>query len=1051
MSFDTAAVNALISAAVSHAMTTGAFRTVNSHEPKSAPGSGLRASIWAQSIEPITSSGLAATSCVVTLNLRIYGNMLQKPEDDIDPRLMAAVSALMDEYTGDFTFGGTIRHIDLLGMYGTPMKAIAGYVEIAGTMYRIMTMTIPCVINDLWVQGGIPSAEEAPGRDLQVDNLGVTGGATIGGTLNLAGSPAVNIAAGAASGSVLASDSLGDGSWLPQSSLVPVGGIVNLAAYGSASAAGTAINAAMAALPASGGTIMIPAGTWTVDEKIAVSKSGITLQGAGPSSVLAFNAASIPTMLGMADTTQRHFSMRHLKIAQTGTLGTGTALNLSYFVNSVFEHLRIGDGQNPQFGIYFNAIGSYYNVVRDSRITANSGTGNGCCVYLGTTCNSNIIENCRLLGDATTTGVYCNGNGVIIDRVDMEAAGLIGIHMDASAQNFTIINPYLEDLTTGIQLESGAGPGTLVNGDLGGCTTPITDNGAVGFAWQNTWAWSTSLPNSVMSSSSTATQLWGVKESADTVARLAANSAGKLSWGPGGSTAADVTLSRSGAQTLSLAGGFTVTGPLAAAGVLDWLNAKNPAYGATGNGTTDDTTAIAAALTAAGSAGTVYLPAGSYLLNGSSGLTVPGGVRLTAAGHGAVSLVIGTSFTGSAVLTMGGDGAAADNFSIVGASSTLTSNPACNGIELTGRQRVKVDNIFGQFVNGWILESVGSASRGCLDSMFTRVTGRNCAGGIHVKGVTGSGWAGEQFFSNIQLQNIGASSGANAGLDAFLVEDCNDILVENYNGAVAGGSLTGNTIHVKGNCSSVQFTATDVGMIAIGTTSATVLVEAGTNGTPSGIEVNGGVVQAGNQGISVTGGLDVRFRGLKVKGNNGDGASVSGGDQILFSGCNFGATAANNQSGGTAYDVDLTLSAGFVWVQECILATAVGSGAGNVANSANDANHRGLFYLTSFRGTNSAPSNCFATAPQIVRDCQGYNPRGSVTPATIGASPATVNTSQNDVNIIFTAVNGMTAFAINSTSVGAVPQVGVPYHVNARTNVTVTWSGTAPTWEWIAD
>lgn len=151
MAFDQAAVNALVDAAVSHAASLGVFRRVNSHEPKAAPGSGLSLAIWAQSIEPVgPASGLAEVSGVVTLNARVYGNMLQKPEDEVDPRLMTAMTTLMAEYCGDFDFAGTIRNIDLLGMYGTKMAAQAGYVTIGGTMFRIFTLTVPCVINDMW-------------------------------------------------------------------------------------------------------------------------------------------------------------------------------------------------------------------------------------------------------------------------------------------------------------------------------------------------------------------------------------------------------------------------------------------------------------------------------------------------------------------------------------------------------------------------------------------------------------------------------------------------------------------------------------------------------------------------------------------------------------------------------------------------------------------------------------------------------------------------------------------------------------------------------------
>lgn len=153
MAFDQEAVNNLTDAVESIAAATGAFRRTAGHEPKAAPGSGLTLAVWADSIQPIAqASGVASTSGVVTFLARAYGNMLQKPEDDIDPRLMASAAVLIGAYSADFTLGGLVRNIDLLGMYGRKMGAQAGYVTIGGAMYRIMTVTVPCVMNDLWEQ-----------------------------------------------------------------------------------------------------------------------------------------------------------------------------------------------------------------------------------------------------------------------------------------------------------------------------------------------------------------------------------------------------------------------------------------------------------------------------------------------------------------------------------------------------------------------------------------------------------------------------------------------------------------------------------------------------------------------------------------------------------------------------------------------------------------------------------------------------------------------------------------------------------------------------------
>jgi hypothetical protein len=153
MAFNQAAVKSLINQLQSIAMQQGVFRSVNTHEPKAAPGTGYRCAIWVQNIEPVgLASGLASTSGYLVCNARIYGNMLSKPEDDIDPRMTYAASTLIGAYSADYTLSGTIRNIDLLGAYGQKLSAVAGYLTIDSHMYRIMTLTIPCIVDDMWTQ-----------------------------------------------------------------------------------------------------------------------------------------------------------------------------------------------------------------------------------------------------------------------------------------------------------------------------------------------------------------------------------------------------------------------------------------------------------------------------------------------------------------------------------------------------------------------------------------------------------------------------------------------------------------------------------------------------------------------------------------------------------------------------------------------------------------------------------------------------------------------------------------------------------------------------------
>lgn len=144
----------LIDRVASEAMATGYFDRVNQHEPKSKPGRGLTCAVWIDKIEPARArSGLNSTSARVTFNVRIYTNMLQQPQDAIDPNMMDAADALFDAFSGDFTLGGTISSVDLLGeTQGHPLSCQSGYINIDNMVYRVLTFVVPCIINDAWTQ-----------------------------------------------------------------------------------------------------------------------------------------------------------------------------------------------------------------------------------------------------------------------------------------------------------------------------------------------------------------------------------------------------------------------------------------------------------------------------------------------------------------------------------------------------------------------------------------------------------------------------------------------------------------------------------------------------------------------------------------------------------------------------------------------------------------------------------------------------------------------------------------------------------------------------------
>ncbi len=145
--------NAILSAVVSHAMATGLFERVNGHEPRNAPGGGLTCAVWVDALgtDPEHSS-LSTAAAHVVLKLRIYSSMLQQPTDAIDPQIIDAVDVLFTAYVGDFTLGDLAFAVDLLGMSGPRLEAQAGYVTQDGLQLRVMTITLPLIISDVWTE-----------------------------------------------------------------------------------------------------------------------------------------------------------------------------------------------------------------------------------------------------------------------------------------------------------------------------------------------------------------------------------------------------------------------------------------------------------------------------------------------------------------------------------------------------------------------------------------------------------------------------------------------------------------------------------------------------------------------------------------------------------------------------------------------------------------------------------------------------------------------------------------------------------------------------------
>jgi hypothetical protein len=143
---------ALFAALSSHAQTLGVFDRVNEHESMNAPGNGMTCELWFVRLAPFPpGSGLAVTTGLVVFTARIYRTQ-QLPAGAEDVAVMDAAYDLIAAYSADYTLGGLVRNVDLLGQSGLQLAAQAGWLPVGETKYRTVDVTIPLIMNDLFPQ-----------------------------------------------------------------------------------------------------------------------------------------------------------------------------------------------------------------------------------------------------------------------------------------------------------------------------------------------------------------------------------------------------------------------------------------------------------------------------------------------------------------------------------------------------------------------------------------------------------------------------------------------------------------------------------------------------------------------------------------------------------------------------------------------------------------------------------------------------------------------------------------------------------------------------------
>lgn len=448
-------------------------------------------------------------------------------------------------------------------------------------------------------------------------------------------------------------------------------------------------------------------------------------------------------------------------------------------------------------------------------------------------------------------------------------------------------------------------------------------------------------------------------------------------------------------NTLSALGAGGTPGGFQVDGTTDWFNVK--AFGATGNGTTDDTAAILAALAAAAvSGGVVYIPTGTYVTSAS--LIIPAdGVYILGDGMGATIIkpatgaqfdVISTAIPGTA-----GTPGFIRNFigiaslTINGANMTGTTAGAGNGIHFYG---VRYSRIYDVNITG--VPNFGIL----LDGDLT-----NFSYGIQIRGC--------------RIINGGAGFMATFSEEVFLTN--NEILQANLTTAAQQPAFAPQT-NVGYLCRLVSGYSQILGNVfgSSGTyTSAAVRVE---NSGPTRIEANR-FDQCRYQAIQTTG-----PNSLIIGNQIGNPSSVGS-----VEGIRLGST--DNTVVGNKFD----LTNGAAHYTYCIL-EPVAEGNNIIMGNNVPAGTTGSISLNAASTGNRVTGNV------------GYNPVGAF--ASQPAVPASTVAQKNSFGVdatVFVTGGTVTVIAIGGTATGV---TSGSFRVPSGQTITLTYS-VAPTWEWFGD
>lgn len=142
MAFD---ITTTINLVVSFLQKRGEYSFVQIGEPKSPPRGDLAASVFVSDAS-VVGVTLQTTIEIHELTIRLYRNMMEEPEEDNELRISQAVTGIVSDLLGDYDLGASVRNI-AVGEYGRTISATYGYLDVGGTMYRMVDISVPLVVD----------------------------------------------------------------------------------------------------------------------------------------------------------------------------------------------------------------------------------------------------------------------------------------------------------------------------------------------------------------------------------------------------------------------------------------------------------------------------------------------------------------------------------------------------------------------------------------------------------------------------------------------------------------------------------------------------------------------------------------------------------------------------------------------------------------------------------------------------------------------------------------------------------------------------------------